>query len=441
MNAPAAIDDAVFERLMAPLGPFEQKPKLALAVSGGADSLALTILAARWAVARQGIVLALTVDHGLRPEAAAEARQVGRWLAARRVKHKVLTWDGPKPATGLQAAARNARYRLLLDHCEGAGILHLLLAHHQGDQAETVLLRLAGRSGMDGLAAIARVTTTASVRLLRPLLNLPKAALEETLREQGQSWVEDPSNRNQAFARVRMREAMPSLAEAGVTADALAGLAGEARDLRMAFDDGAATLLAEAATVSAVGFVKLTTATLLCTQEVIGRRALDHVLRMVGGSIYPPRGDRLDRLWAEIRAGLKQRRSLGGCLVAPGRDALLIQREPAAMAEAIPCQAGEVIHWDGRFKTRLAGQGRGKVGALTQRGWLAIKGELGRQTLPASVFSTMPALFDGRDNPVAVPHLGWKKQGYRGLELVDLAFAPASPLTGGLVWHPSSTMC
>ncbi len=440
MSALPILDDATFDALLAPLRPFEQRPKLAVAVSGGADSMALTLLTARWAAARGGSVLALTVDHGLRNESADEARQVGRWLAARGIDHDILTWTGPKPASGLQEAARNARYAFLLERCRDAGILHLLLAHHRGDLAETVLLRVSSGSGPDGLAAIAPVTPTVSARLLRPLLTISKVQLEGTLLGLGQSWIEDPSNHNEAFARVRMRQMMPALEAAGEDQTVLA-IAAQARDLRTALDDEAAALSAHAATLSAAGFARVKTEALSSAAESIGRRVFDHVIRTISGSAYAPRRDRLDRLWAEVRAGLANGRSLGGCLIVPRRGGLLIQREPAAMAGPVLCQSGDRVRWDGRFTAHLGGQGRGRVGALGQKGWLAVKGEVGNPPLPAAVMATLPALLDDDGRPVAVPHLGWRRGGYRGLSMVGLAFAPTSPLTGGLVWHPSGTMC
>ncbi|MGE0725158.1 MAG: tRNA lysidine(34) synthetase TilS, partial [Alphaproteobacteria bacterium] len=138
---------------MARLGPWERSPRLAVAVSGGPDSLALTLLADGWARARGGAVLALTVDHGLRPEAAAEAATVAAWLGARGIAHATLEWSGPRPMAAIQAAARAARLDLLAAACREAGILHLLLAHHRQDQAETASLRGARGSGTDGRAA------------------------------------------------------------------------------------------------------------------------------------------------------------------------------------------------------------------------------------------------------------------------------------------------
>ena len=139
-----------FARRMAALGPFEPSPHLAVAVSGGGDSMGLVILANRWARQRGGQVTALTIDHGLRKGAAKEAEKVGKWLSKYSIKHVVLKWRGDKPITGIQEAARNARYRLMDQWCQNNHILHLLLAHTLDDQAETLLMRLQRGSGLDG---------------------------------------------------------------------------------------------------------------------------------------------------------------------------------------------------------------------------------------------------------------------------------------------------
>src|SRR5579863_2293243 len=148
------LSDAEFGAALDRLGPFERRPLLAVAVSGGADSLALALLASVWAKARRGRVVALTVDHRLRRESTGEARQVGRWLRRLGIAHEILTWKGPYPQGDVQAAARAARYALLEAWCHTAHCLHLLTAHHREDQVETFWLRLARGSGLDGLAAM-----------------------------------------------------------------------------------------------------------------------------------------------------------------------------------------------------------------------------------------------------------------------------------------------
>ncbi|MBF0335348.1 MAG: tRNA lysidine(34) synthetase TilS, partial [Alphaproteobacteria bacterium] len=205
----AGLEDEEFAGLMARLGPFEPRPAIAVALSGGADSMALALLADRWAAARGGVAHALTVDHRLRPESGAEAAQVAAWMASLGIGHHILARMGERPVGDLQAAARAARHALLEDWCRARGVPHLLLAHHREDQAETLLLRLARGSGLDGLAAMAPIAERPFARLLRPLLDVPRARLEATLERAGQSWIDDPSNADRAYARVRLRGLMP----------------------------------------------------------------------------------------------------------------------------------------------------------------------------------------------------------------------------------------
>jgi tRNA(Ile)-lysidine synthase len=242
-GAPLTGDE--FARLLAPLGPFEPAPHLAVAVSGGADSLALALLADFWARERGGSVTALTVDHRLRPGSTDEAERVRAWLSARGIAHRILTWLGPYPLTDLQAAARAARYRLLADWCRDAGVLHLLIAHHRDDQAETLLLRLGRGSGAAGLAGMAALVEQPDCRLLRPFLSVPPARLRATLDALDQPWIEDPSNRNPVFARVRLRVARQMLDGLGLSPARLADTAGHLGRARAALEAATDALLAK----------------------------------------------------------------------------------------------------------------------------------------------------------------------------------------------------
>ena len=224
MGAP--LDAERFAALMAPLAPFGPAPRLAVGVSGGPDSLALALLAEDWARARGGHAVALTVNHGLRADAADEARRVAAWMAAAGVAHETLTVPGPAPSSGVQAWARSRRLEALEAACRRLGLLDLLLAHHREDLAETVLQRLGQGSGPDGLAAMAPVAFRPGIRVLRPLLTVPAEDLRASLRARGQAWIDDPSNADPAFQRVRVRRLGPALAEAGVTRDGVAMAAG-----------------------------------------------------------------------------------------------------------------------------------------------------------------------------------------------------------------------
>jgi tRNA(Ile)-lysidine synthase len=202
-------------------------PAIVLAVSGGPDSVALLWLMARWRRAlRHGPqLIAVTVDHGLRTGAAREARDVKRLAKTLDLPHRTLRWTGVKPKTGLPAAARDARYRLLATAARANGATHVMTAHTRDDQAETLLMRMSRGSGIAGLAAMARQSQRDGVVLARPLLHVPKARLVATLKQAGIGFADDPTNRDTGFARPRLRAIMPALAAEGFDARNLTRLA------------------------------------------------------------------------------------------------------------------------------------------------------------------------------------------------------------------------
>jgi tRNA(Ile)-lysidine synthase len=202
-------------------------PAIVLAVSGGPDSIALMWLAARWrrALARGPRLFAVTVDHGLRTESAAEARDVKRLARSLELPHRTMRWTGTKPKTGLPAAARAARYRLLAQAARAHGATHVFTAHTRDDQAETLLMRMMRGSGIAGLAAMARQSQRDSVLLARPLLHVAKSRLVATLGKAKVGFADDPTNRDVNFTRPRIRAVMPVLAAEGGDARSLARLA------------------------------------------------------------------------------------------------------------------------------------------------------------------------------------------------------------------------
>ena len=202
-------------------------PAIVLAVSGGPDSVALMWLAARWrnALTRGPRLVAVTIDHGLRPEAAREARDVKRLARSLDLPHRTMRWTGPKPATGLPAAARAARYRLLAKAAQTCGATHIFTAHTRDDQAETLLMRMLRGSGIVGLAAMARQSERDGVVLARPFLNVSKSQLVATLRKAKVGFADDPTNRDTSFTRPRLRAMLPTLAAEGGDSRNLARLA------------------------------------------------------------------------------------------------------------------------------------------------------------------------------------------------------------------------
>jgi tRNA(Ile)-lysidine synthase len=221
-NSPISAQEA--KRLFA---DWRGVPAIVLAVSGGPDSIALMWLAARWrrALARGPRLVAVTVDHGLRPEAAAEAREVKRLARSLDLPHRTLRWTGAKPRTGLPAAARAARYRLLAQAARASGATHVLTAHTRDDQAETLLMRMLRGSGIAGLAAMARESERDGLLLARPFLNVSKSQLIATLKKAKVDFADDPTNRDTSFTRPRLRALMPVLATEGGDTRNLARLA------------------------------------------------------------------------------------------------------------------------------------------------------------------------------------------------------------------------
>jgi len=243
-NSPISAQHA--KRLFA---DWKAAPAIVLAVSGGPDSVALMWLAARWrrTLARGPRLVAVTVDHGLRAEAKAEARDVKRLARALDLPHRTMRWTGAKPKTGLPAAARAARYRLLAQAARASGATHILTAHTRDDQAETLLLRLLRGSGIAGLAAMARQSERDGVLLARPFLHVSKSQLIATLKKAKLGFADDPTNRDLNFARPRIRTLMPVLAAEGGDTRNLARLASRLARANQAVEvlvDGAERYLA-----------------------------------------------------------------------------------------------------------------------------------------------------------------------------------------------------
>jgi tRNA(Ile)-lysidine synthase len=327
-------------------------PVLLLAVSGGPDSTALMLLAARWraTLAEGPSLVAATVDHRLRPESAAEAGAVGELAERLQIPHRILHWTGAKPRTGLQEAARMARYRLLAAAARSAGAAHILTGHTLDDQAETVLLRLARGSGLTGLGAMAHETPLeesgeqdrrqqharsarqSPLRIVRPLLDLPKARLLATLDAAGLAGADDPSNRDPRFTRARLRQLIPMLAEEGLNARRLARLA---QRLRRA--DAALECLVDAAERADpawkhVGPIRLDAESFIRRPAEVAIRLLGRAIARVAGE-QPARLGRLESLYEALAAAAlaprpRTRRTLAGALITLAAGTLTIERAP-----------------------------------------------------------------------------------------------------------------
>ena len=306
----------------------EAASALVIAVSGGPDSMALMRLAARWveqATDNSGTRPELhvaTVDHGLRHAAAADAAFVAAAAADLGLSCETLRWDGPKPATRIQERARDARYALLAAHARAVRAAHVLTAHHADDQAETVLMRLGRGSGVTGLSGMRRETElTKGVTLVRPFLHLSKAELGAFCRQEPMPYLEDPSNGDPAFARVRLRRQAGASAALGLDRSTLIRLGERMMRADVALQDASARLEAQLAPNLQPGCWSTSLAPISdvapeLLQRVL-RRAIEHVLAQTPSTSVRPRRIRLDRLESlvnDLHVALHARQALRSTL-------------------------------------------------------------------------------------------------------------------------------
>ena len=325
----------------------EQIPALVLAVSGGPDSVALMVLAARWRNAlKAGLKLvAVTVDHGLRAESKREAGAVGRLAHQLKIPHIILHWTGKKPKTGLPQAAREARYRLLGEAARKIRASHILTAHTLDDQAETVIIRMSRGSGITGLGAMARISNLpgsgdGGIKLARPLLDIPKARLIATLKAAKIPFADDPFNRDPRFTRARLRSLMPQLAQEGLDARRLALLA-----LRLSRADAAIEAVVDQAieflsvAASAPGVMAFDAGGFVIMPAEIGLRLLGRAIAEVGDE-GPVELAKLEALKAALDAAKESgtrrfRRSLAGAMVTLEANRITVERAPARRTKSL----------------------------------------------------------------------------------------------------------
>ena len=427
---PRIIGDAA---LLSAFSALEGYPSLALAVSGGPDSMALMHLASRWLSLKgrgPGSIAVLTVDHGLRPESAAEAAFVAGRAGALGFTHATLAWTGEKPKTGIQAGAREARYGLMTAYCRDHGIACLVTAHTEDDQAETFLMRLRRGSGLDGLASMAAVSERGGVALVRPLLGLSKARLTAHLRSLAIPFVSDPSNSNASFERVRVRHAMKTLAAAGIARPALALAASRLGRSRDALSGIAANFLERNFRVSSLAHGQINLESFLPLSSEIALRVLSRALALTGGKEEPPRMTKVERLLAGLQAG-KREAALGGCLVIAAAGTLNFYREPGRMGQArLVCEPGSTRTWDGRFVLTIGADlscdfsvaPLGALGWANCRKAMKERGKAVQANRLAAIAS--PALWQGR-HLVSAPAVGFAdaetagaRAGLLGVQLV-----------------------
>lgn len=410
------VSEAEAANLFAPL---RDRAGIALAVSGGADSSALLFL---WARARAvdptlPPAVVLTVDHRLRPEAAAEADRVAARAAEFGFPHHTLVWTESRPGGNLQARAALARRRLLLDRAADLGCDTLVLAHHADDQAETFLTRLARGSGVVGLAGMAPRRMQDGLLVARPFLALPKARLVATLVAAGLDWCEDPSNADPHYARARLRAARPVLDGLGLTRERLVATARAMARAAAALELQRATLDREAVVRHPAGWTTIVATSLLAAPEEIRLRLLSRLIGDTTGTPYGPRLDALETLDSEIieaaRDGRRLVRTLGGARIEVRRGLVWLAPEIGRTPARLRLAPGEAGLWRAeRVRLSVAARGPVIVAPLGAEGRRLVTNRrciaadcLGRPAPSAVILESVTAIFV-EDRLVACPALG-----------------------------------
>ncbi len=380
--------------------PVAGRKTIGLAVSGGADSLALMLLYAAWRGNKPDVIV-YTVDHQLRPEAQAEAGMVVAEAEKLGLLCRSIVWAGHKPSTGKQSAARAARYALIGQAMDADGAEILLTAHHQRDQAETVLMRLAHGSGVSGLGGMRTFSQVHGIEVFRPLLGVAPETLATFVARAGLSPALDPSNADPTYERTRWRDALPGLADLGLGSDRL-GKAAERLQRIDAFAARAAdAFIATHASLDPLGIVRIDRAALGNADTEIRVRVIERTLAAASGtrSFFL---SRIEALAGRIAAGEHFTATLAGARVLADANAIVIHREAGRQGlPTVPLAPGQNLVWDGRFAVTAAIAGTvAPATGLTREAFKALTGEA--LTGPVAGLRAAPLVRDAHGEIAAI---------------------------------------
>jgi len=410
-----------FCQAMDGFGGFEANPFLMVAVSGGADSMALCLLAHKWCQSRGGKVLAVTVDHDLRPGSAAEAVLVHNWLKAYGILHITKMWSDIKPTSAVESAARDARYHLLDEAAAEFGCLHLLLGHHADDQRETVAMRRLRDPKRQSLgqAGMAAVSYRSQTRVLRPLLRVGKAQLEAFCRTFRQDWAEDPTNASMSYERNRIRRDLSMQTDA--YKESLDQDISKAQMIYGQAQISISTAMVKFVRLSPLGFAWVDRGLLA---HDLAHACISRLLLCVSGSLYPSSRDSIAHA-LDVLADVTAATSISGCLLRPYKMGLMVMREMRLSAVYEP----EHLRWDRRFCLESGEEMRfpnGQDEVVELKHW--VKRHARGEYLPNS---TLIRRFPVQENAVGgclAPCLGYDRTNVR------FQFSPHHGLTQTLGW-------
>jgi len=342
----------MYEKIVSQLNNhnLEKEKKIAVAVSGGIDSLSLVLIANKWAKKHKIKIVGITVDHCLRKESANEAKYVAKLLKSKKIEHHILKLENKVPKKNIEAILREKRYQVLTEFCKEKKIKVLLVAHHLQDQAETFFIRLFRGSGIDGLASMKSYRKLNGIKIVRPFLNLNKEILRQYLLENKIEWVEDPSNKDEKYLRNKIRNFLNSFEDKKNILQRIDSAIKEIAKAKEIIQQKIERLDKEILEFNKKGFYKINLTKFSNLDDDLGLRILANALMKVSGNPYKPRLEKLKRLYQKILKGFKKETFYGCIIQKIDNDSFCVYREYSAIGEDEKVIANKEIIWDNRFK-------------------------------------------------------------------------------------------
>ena len=431
--------EKVFFKVMDTLGPYEKNPHLAVAVSGGSDSLCLAILAQEWANNRGGKITALIVDHGLRKNSGKECKETQNILKKRKIFSHCFKWKLSKiPKKGVQEKAREFRYNIFEDWCFKKNIVHLLVAHHFEDQKETFFMRLNDNSNIYGLACMPKILFKKKIRILRPLLDLKKKEIIKYLKEKKVNWIEDPTNVSSKYSRNRLRKILPKLEKKGLTDNKLKKILKRAQKERKKIENKLADWLNKYVDINSLGYASINFSSLKLLNKDDFIFIFSRILNMISGSFYVPKSKYVYNFYKKINSNETiNDRNLGGCHIFFFKEKLYVCREifKKDRKQKINFQFNKIV-WDNRFeieqkknKNFLLKKELGKsvfIEQLQKDGWneILLKNEKLKKEfmIPNKIILSLPAIKNKKSDVLYVPHLNYYSNVKSKKEFSNMSF-------------------
>lgn len=399
-----------FEKEIEKFSLSQSESRFAVALSGGADSMALTLLLDEYSKKHKKDLIALIVNHNLREESSSESESVSSKMTDLGIKNKILTWDHKKISSNMQEQAREARLGLLTDYCKSHEIKYLFIAHHKNDVAETFLMNILRGSGVYGMSSIPNMTVYNSVFLLKPLLDFHKSSLQKYLKNKKINWIEDPSNNNKTFLRTKVRNIMRSkemkeiIPDTDLLVDRLALNAKNAARARTALEIICEEEMRKNVTLHKEGYITLNHTEFFNLNEEIGLKILSSCLITISGEHHnKPRLNSLEGLYFHLKSK-KTAKTLWGCEIVIKKGLIYVYREIGKKTIKVTKLSNTIWVWDNRFEIRLKSPDTiKKIESLSYENLSGHKDKI-LDRIPKKIWKSLP-LITTYDNKVYVPFL------------------------------------